>query len=422
MVFRIFCCGLLAILLTNCKTAKLNRTLSSSLESSFYSEQFTGLYIYDIAKDKVLLNHNGNKYFTPASNTKIFTLYTGLTLLPDSIPSFYYESPNDSTITIQGNGDPTLFHPYFKDSTAYNLVKDYKHVNLVLDNIEDRRYAPGWAWEDFDSYFSPERSALPIYGNVVTVSNENSLKVAPGYFKEHMKIADDFYGRKEFENTFYYKKGRTKETEIPMIMKPSLVKVLLEDVIEGEVTIVKQGPSKPSELQYSIPSDSLYRRMMEVSDNFLAEQILILASSTISDTLSSDKARDYMLKNELKDLKQVPRWVDGSGLSRYNLFSPASFVQVLSRMYQEIDRDRLLQFFPVGGEFGTIENWYAGKDKPYVYAKTGSLGNNHNLSGFLITDSGKVLVFSFMNNHYKHSNNAIKERMETMFEWLRDNY
>ena len=129
-----------------------------------------------------------------------------------------------------------------------------------------------------------------------------------------------------------------------------------------------------------------------------------------------------MLENQLKDLKQKPRWVDGSGLSRYNLFSPMSFVEVLTKLYTSIPEERLFSLFPVGGEFGTIKNWYVGTDKPYVFAKTGTVGNNHNISGYLLTNSGKVLVFSFMNNHFKKTNAEIKQQMQATFEWLRDHY
>ena len=80
------------------------------------------------------------------------------------------------------------------------------------------------------------------------------------------------------------------------------------------------------------------------------------------------------------------------------------------------------QYFPVGGKSGTLKNWYSGNPKPYIHAKSGTLGNNYNLSGYLVTNSGKILIFSYMNNHYLHSNNAIKEKMQTTFEWLRDNY
>jgi D-alanyl-D-alanine carboxypeptidase/D-alanyl-D-alanine-endopeptidase (penicillin-binding protein 4) len=414
-------CVLTLLLLTNCKTAKLSRTITQKVSTSFYDNQFTGIYIYDVKADKVLYNYNGDKYFTPASNTKIFTLFTGLTMLPDSIPAFKY-SVNQDTLTIQGTGDPSFLHNYFKDSTALKMAEKYAKVNLIIDNIKDKRFGPGWAWEDFDSYFSAERSAFPMYGNVVTVQNEDSILVQPNYYQERIKITDNFYGRKEFSNDFYFRKDRKSETEIPMIIDSTLIVNLWNHISPNKVTIQKSTENKPTTLAYSIPSDSLYRRMMEVSDNFLAEQILVLASSTLSDTLSSSRVRKHILENQLKELKQPPRWVDGSGLSRYNLFSPISFVEVLTKLYKTIPQDRLFNLFPVGGEFGTIKNWYAGKDKPYVFAKTGTVGNNHNVSGYLLTNSGKVLVFSFMNNHFKKTNDEVRTQMQEAFEWLRDHY
>lgn len=414
-------CVLTLLLLTNCKTAKLSRTITQKVNTSFYDNQFTGIYIYDVKADKVIYNYNGDKYFTPASNTKIFTLFTGLTMLPDSIPAFKY-LVNQDTLTIQGTGDPSFLHNYFKDSTALKMAEKYAKVNLIIDNIKDKRFGPGWAWEDFDSYFSAERSAFPMYGNVVIVQNEDSVVVQPNYYQDKIKITDNFYGRKEFSNDFYFRKDRKSETEIPMIIDSILVVNLWKHILPNKVSIQKSTEHKPTTLAYSIPSDSLYRRMMEVSDNFLAEQILVLASSTLSDTLSSSRARKHILENQLKDLKQPPRWVDGSGLSRYNLFSPISFVEVLTKLYKITPQDRLFNLFPVGGEFGTIKNWYAGKDKPYLFAKTGTVGNNHNVSGYLLTNSGKVLVFSFMNNHFKKTNDEVRTQMQETFEWLRDNY
>jgi D-alanyl-D-alanine carboxypeptidase/D-alanyl-D-alanine-endopeptidase (penicillin-binding protein 4) len=421
MLKKAFILLLTILFFSSCKTTKIKRNINKKISTPFYKNQFTGIYIYDLLTDKVVYNYQGEKYFTPASNTKIFTLFTGLALLPDSIPAFKY-AVNKDTITIQGTGDPTLFHPYFKDSTAFKKIKNYKKVHLIVDNISDKRYGSGWAWEDFDSYFSAERSAFPIYGNVLTVSKTDSLKVFPEYYKKRLRITNKGYGREEYSNSFYFGKKRTRETEIPMIIDSTLIINLWNDIAPNKVSIIKSSDIKPSTIAYSIPRDSLFKRMMEVSDNFLAEQILILASSTLSDTLSSKKVRNFMLENQLKGLKQKPRWVDGSGLSRYNLFSPISFVEVLSKMYKKIPQEKLFQYFPVGGKSGTLKNWYSGNPKPYVYAKSGTLGNNYNLSGYLVTNSGKVLIFSYMNNHYLHNNNAIKEQMQTTFEWLRDNY
>ncbi|WP_299667153.1 D-alanyl-D-alanine carboxypeptidase [uncultured Polaribacter sp.] len=410
-----------ALLISGCKTTKISRNLAKNINTSFYKNQFTGIYIYDVAAEKVVYNYQAEKYFTPASNVKIFTLFTGLALLPDSIPAFKY-AINKDTIILKGTGDPTFLHPYFKDSTALKKIKNYKKVHLILDNISDKRYGPGWAWEDFDSYFSPERSAFPMYGNVVTIKNEDSLRVTPNFFKKKVAITENGYGREERNNNFYFSKNRKRETEIPMIVDVPLLKNLWDDIAPNKITILKSSSILPSTITYSIPKDSLFKRMMEVSDNFLAEQILILASSTLSDTLSSSKARTYILEHQLKNLQQKPRWVDGSGLSRYNLFSPISFVEVLTDMYAKIPQERLFQFFPVGGESGTLKNWFSGNPVPYIYAKSGTLGNNYSLSGYLITKSGKVLILSYMNNHYMHTNNAIKEKMQTTFEWLRDTY
>ena len=112
--------------------------------------------------------------------------------------------------------------------------------------------------------------------------------------------------------------------------------------------------------------------------------------------------------------------MDGSGLSRYNLFTPRSVVQLLEKIYAEVPQERLFELLPAGGESGTIKNLYKA-DTPYVFGKTGTLENNHSLSGFLKTKSGKVLIFSFMNSNYTVPSSEIKAEMEKILLNLRDN-
>lgn len=404
-----------------CKSAHVAKKIIKHFDTGFYDNQFTGLLIYDPKTKDTVLNYNAHKYFTPASNTKIFTLYAALQFLPKKIPAFKYNIDKD-TITIQGTGDPTFLHPFFQDSTALKMAKKFKKVNLVLNNFADDKYGPGWAWEDYDTYFSPERSSFPIYGNVVTVTNIDNLQCIPKVVENHVQYSTTKRARDYNENNFYYNPKNNKTVEIPMVMGSLLIAELWNAILPGKVFITNYSTKEMSHTAYSVSSDSLYKRMMYESDNFLAEQILILSSSTLSDTLSSNKIRNLILENQLKDLKQKPRWVDGSGLSRYNLFTPTSFVQVLTKLYTNIPRNRLFNLFPVGGEFGTLKNWYAGNPKPYIYAKSGTLGNNYSLSGYLITNSGKTLIFSFMNNHFTKPTNEVKQKMQSVFELLRDNY
>ena len=414
---------LVTLLLIGCGSAKTRtqKELKHAIETDFFENHFTGLLVFDPATKDTLINQNGARYFTPASNTKIFTLFTALQLLPEKVPTMKYCIEND-TLFFEGTGDPTLLHPYFKDSTALNFLGNYNKVALYLNNFKEEKYGPGWSWDDYAYYYQVERSAFPMYGNVVTLFGGQPTRVYPEYFKENVIDIDIPKNREAEQNIFYFAASRRDTLEIPYRLDSTMTRTLLERVLNKKVTIVNSIPDTEKTMLYSIPTDSVLKRMMHESDNFLADQLMLLSTSTLSDTLNFSTARDYILQHRLSALKQLPRWVDGSGLSRYNLFSPASMVEVLHSMYKSIPRQRLYGFFPAGGVSGTLEDWYPGNPDPYIYAKTGSLGNIHCLSGYLITKSGKTLIFSFMNNHFRLPSVEVKKQMQKIFEKIRDTY
>lgn len=409
-------------LFIGCKSNRLNNQITKKIETPFYNNQFTGLLVFNPETNDTVFSYNADKYFIPASNTKIFTLYSSLQFLPNKIPAFKYVVEED-TIILQGTGDPTFLHSYFNDSTALQMAKNFKHVKVVYNNLLDDKYGPGWAWEDYDTYFSPERSSFPIYGNTLKVSKTDSLQCTPEVLKQNVQNSKTSIKRAYNENTFYYNINKNDTIEIPFVINKSLIEKLWNAILPEKIVLIDGGNKIIDRIKYSnISTDSLYKRMMMESDNFLAEQMLILSSSTMSDTLSSKRVREYILNNQLKELKQKPRWVDGSGLSRYNLFTPTSFVQVLTKLHQDIPQKRLLNFFPIGGKTGTLKKNYSGIEQPYIYAKSGTVGNNYSLSGYLITKSKKTLIFSFMNNHYRNSTSDVKKNMESVLEWFRDHY
>jgi D-alanyl-D-alanine carboxypeptidase/D-alanyl-D-alanine-endopeptidase (penicillin-binding protein 4) len=114
-------------------------------------------------------------------------------------------------------------------------------------------------------------------------------------------------------------------------------------------------------------------------------------------------------------------WVDGSGLSRYNLFTPRSLVWVLDQVMGLTSMDYITEIFPAGGQSGTLEKWY-GSDPPFIYAKTGTLRNQHCLSGYLRTDSGRWLIFSFMHNHYTGDSALVKQEMQRILLQIKAAY
>ncbi|PKB44773.1 D-alanyl-D-alanine carboxypeptidase/D-alanyl-D-alanine-endopeptidase (penicillin-binding protein 4) [Cellulophaga sp. RHA19] len=421
--YRTFIYFTILVLLSSCASTKqkITKKTNSKLDTSLFKNHFVGIKVYDPESKKTIFEKNSTKYFTPASNTKIFTLYTALKLLPEYSPLLKY-GVKDNITYIQGTGNPTTLHPYFKDSTAITFFKQQQNIALYLANFTSDKFGGGWAWEDFDTYFSPERSGFPLYGNVVTAYKKGEIKTYPNYFKDSVSRKPHSFKREMVKNIFYISPNLKDTIEVPFKTSNKLTKTLIEKEINKKIKNTNTLPNTKKTTLYGIATDSIARRMMLVSDNFLAEQLLVMASSTLSDTLNVNKAIKHILKTDLADLEQQPRWVDGSGLSRYNLFTPASYVQVLDKMYRQISKNRLFSLFPVGGESGTLKNWYKGTPKPYIYAKSGSLGNNYSLSGYLITKSGKTLIFSFMNNHFKTKTSDVKKEIQTVLEMIRDNY
>ncbi len=421
-LLKFFVLPLLLIALGSCgasRNTRLRKNISKALKTGNFNNHFTGIFVYDPQLRDTLFKKNSGLYFTPASNTKIFTLYASIKLVPDTVPVLKYSVQGD-TLFMEGTGNPTMLHPYFKDSTGINFIKQYDPIIYNPNNFRENYFAPGWAWEDYDGYYSAERSGFPLYGNVLHIEQSDSLIVYPEFFRDSLLLEANNWNRKSGANLFYFEDGRVDTLEIPFKNSPQLTKELLENILQREIQLTDSLPMTQKKILYGIATDSVYRRMMLESDNFLAEQLLIMGSAMLSDTLKSSIAREFVLETYLSDLKHPPRWVDGSGLSRYNLFSPESMVHVLNKMYQEIPKERLYAFFPRGGETGTLEDWFEGTPNPYIFAKTGTLGNTYCLSGYLHAKSGKTLIFSFMNNHFMGSSADIKERMQPILEQLRD--
>jgi D-alanyl-D-alanine carboxypeptidase/D-alanyl-D-alanine-endopeptidase (penicillin-binding protein 4) len=161
--------------------------------------------------------------------------------------------------------------------------------------------------------------------------------------------------------------------------------------------------------------------MMQPSDNFIAEQLLMHCAAVLSDTINPEIAIRYMQQNHLNDLPDPLVWVDGSGLSRFNLFTPRSIVKVWEKLYQTIPRERLLPLLAIGGKTGTIKNYYK-NEPPYIYGKTGTLSNNHTLSGYLITKKGRTLIFSFMSNNFTVPVKEVRDYMEGILKDIYTHY
>ena len=384
-----------------------------------------GICIQDLKSGQILYHHQDDKYFTPASNTKLATLFTGLSILGDSTTGIRYKSSGD-TLYFQGTGDPSLLHPDYTQQPVFDFLKSAAGKTLVFTQPVDENmvYGPGWAWEDYDADYQPERSSFPLYGDVVWFKvADGKLVSVPDLFQKRDSVFTDTsmrtnsidVRRSQYADLFYYHINTQEDTEgvqVPfMLFGGQNTVALLEDTLKAPVVFDTTDRSWTGAASIgNIPADSLYSHMMFRSDNFFAEQVLQMSSDKEFDTISTEKIIHYMLDNKLADLPDKPAWVDGSGLSRYDLFTPRDLVAILGKLYEGFPTQRLFRLFPTGGE-GTLLHYYqnlSGK----IFAKTGSLNNNASLSGYLITRKGDTLAFSILVGNYLMSGSQLRKQIE----------
>lgn len=391
------------IFLASCRTGKISRAVHRGDPALF-----SGVLVTDTRTGKTLFDHHGEKPFVPASNTKILTLYACMSTLGDSIPAFRYFTRHD-TLFLLGTGDPTLLHPDFPESAALPLLKAAKAIVISDQNLQQAHYGVGWSWSDYNDYYQAELSSLPVYGNVVRAAlQDGSLVLRPGYFPlQDSLLNTGNILRKQWENVFYYnpvaQRNNNFRQEIPFRTGFDLTARMLTDTLKVPVIHRHFEITKPLKTAYSHPVDTVLRKMMQQSDNLLAEQLLLLAGSTRSDTISTAVSIRHLSRILLNDMDLPYRWRDGSGLSRYNLFSPQIMVHILNKMYRTYPQDRLFSLMSIGGKAGTLRNKYKTDAEPYVFAKTGSLSGVYNESGFLVSRSGRLLTYSVMKNNFTNA-------------------
>lgn len=401
----------------------LKQSLKKVGENPVFTDSFTGFVLFDPENNKILFEHHGSRYFTPASNTKLFTFYVSNRILGDSIAAFEYKINGDN-IWLWGTGDPSFLHPDLPTSQVYQFLKG-KKIFLVRDRHNEPIYGPGWAWDDYSGSYQREKTAFPIFGNAMRVqwdSLPGLPKITPLFFRDSVTFEAEKTDRLRGKNEFFVSRDwEHTDLDIPFKTSDDLFVTLWSDTLESTVEWLDYHEPVDAKLLNSVPADSVYKRLLQESDNFLAEQLILLCSWQLFGELNSNRTIELLTDSLLSGLPQPPIWVDGSGLSRYNLFTPLSMVALLNRIYQEVDEERIFKLFPAGGQSGTIEEYYHA-DSAYIFAKTGTLRNNHALSGFLIAKSGKRLIFSFMHNHYVGESAPIKKEMEKLLWQIHLNY
>ncbi|MDP4283052.1 MAG: D-alanyl-D-alanine carboxypeptidase [Bacteroidota bacterium] len=417
----------LSIFLSSCSVSKkISRSAKDDiLNNKAFVNAHIGISIFEPSTGKFWYNYQGERYFVPASNTKLATCYAALKYLGDSLTGVNYDVLNDSTIVLKTSADPTFLHSDYLNQPVYDFLKNFRLIQILKPEFTNF-LGRGWAWDDYKDAYMAQRSSFPIYGNIAKIKwiNNHTLSFMPSFFAKKLVIKENLSNGFEIikswdQNDFTFINGNEKFTEIPFRPNEKTIQDLLQDTLHQKVEIITGYTGETNHIIHSQPTDSLLKPMMHRSDNFFAEQSLLMVSTNILGEIDDRKIIDTLLKTDYKLLPQKPQWVDGSGLSRYNLFSPRDFVFILNKMINEFGIDRIKNILPTGGT-GTINSYYR-MDKGYIFVKTGTLNGVVALSGFLYTRKNKLLIFSVLVNNHQSTSTSIRNGIEKFIQNIIDN-
>jgi D-alanyl-D-alanine carboxypeptidase/D-alanyl-D-alanine-endopeptidase (penicillin-binding protein 4) len=172
---------------------------------------------------------------------------------------------------------------------------------------------------------------------------------------------------------------------------------------------------------YSTPLLDDVRVINKTSENLHAELALRLAGKLRGYGGSFEggvaAVKQFLLQAGLKEDEFT--FLDGSGLSRRDLVTPAATVQLLIYASRQPWGPAFEESLPVSGVDGSLsERFQKTPAVGHVHAKTGSLSHVNALSGYGQTQSGKRFVFSIFCNDHNLPGSKVLAAMDAVVQIL----
>ncbi len=397
-----------------------------------------GVVVKSLTTGETLYEHNPDKMYIPASNEKIITSVSALSLLGRNykFKTEFYSGGGISNgilhggLYIKGFGDPTLSEGhigYIVFQLKQRGVKEIKGRILVDDSyFENARYAKGWKEEWKDDFYSPAISALSFNYNIIELKvyaaksgQSPAVKIEPK--GSNIQIINNAVtsGKKgalraawQNDETIVLS-GRirpraTVTLKIPVtnpaLFTGNVIKSAIEEAgIKVSGPVVSDRVPRWANIIYTHYSQALPSIIMEYnknSVNIIGENLMKTLGAQYKGIPGSWDKGSVVISEFLNEagIENGFKVVDGSGLSPLNRVSPQTLTDILSYAYKNtlISSD-FIESLPVAGVDGTLKKRFRQSDiQGRVMAKTGYLKNVRALSGYVFTKNGDVLVFSIL--------------------------
>ncbi len=377
------CLGLLLVLAGPAAAADTCGQMKAWLKAGGGAQ--SGLMVVDAETDEVVCAAGEETPLPLASNTKLFTTAAALDKLgPES--TIQTKVLTDGTVDangvlhgslyLEGGGDPTLGTPAFYDSylaglgtNIFALVPQLKRAGIKA--VTGRLYGD-------DTIFDRKRG-------VADSGYATSIYIGP---LSGLDFNSGFAGNTSSSH-FSSDPAKLATRTLDNSMRHSGIRV-------SPVIALAKTPAdaKSVAVLHSAPLSQIVNTTDVYSDNFFAEMLEKLLGARFGGT-GSTAAGARVVEEYARGMGSDIHQVDGSGLTRTNLASPANVVKLLLGVRASGIGEEFIEDLALAGKEGTTAGRMKGTPAyGRCRLKTGTLTGVSNLSGYCFNPDGKVMVFS----------------------------
>ncbi len=450
--------------------ANLGKAIEAIANRPQYQRGRLGILIETLSSKQVLYSRDRDRYFIPASNTKILTTAAALLKFGSQyrIRTSVYDNGNDS-ISIVGRGDPSLTNIQLNNLAKQLKTRGINRLNLLLGDdsyFTGSLVNPTWQWEDVQAGYGAPINSL-IY-------NQNSidLKLSPQGIGKPLKV-DWIYPKtapewqiennsitvatnepefvevgREFNKPIIRVSGQLRVGSEPepvyvAVTEPGdrflqeFQKILISTGISVNKISLKSSltpgivTQTKSELA-AVESPNLAKIITEtnqVSNNLYAEALLRIMGAEAGKKNQTNPTNKNTASLGLQVVKDTLNRVgvnpntynqtDGSGLSRINAISPEALVQILRVMAFSPAANVWKDSLPVNGISGTLINRLRNTSNGVIIrAKSGTISGVFALSGYIENPNYETLVFSIIINQSNLSSAMLRQPIDDIIVLL----
>lgn len=336
---------------------------------------------------KTLAQLNSNSLFIPASTIKIATALSVLEILGPShrIKTEFYLR-NDKILCIKGYGDPYLVSERLQDIALSLKERGLDQVeSIVLDDSFFELKGPADGAENSENPYDAENSALAVnFNTVALLKKDTGIIDSPepqtpvlDITRAIGKLVEPGLHR---VNVSAFSHRYTNVTPHRLAAELVAAQLRRHNIAVGKD--FKRGRVAPNDiLLYTYRSEmtvaEMLRACLKYSNNFIANQLFLYCGARqFGAPATWEKARKAMTEALFSttrlDAKDIIV-VEGSGLSRKNLITPAAMITLLERFKPYASLLSETEHIPL--KSGTMTG---------VYGYAGYFSTNGNLDPFVI--------------------------------------